>query len=221
MLIKKDVTEAEIPMTNFIKTMNLAINQYRTLLRKSLSQHERMKQLDCLDLHRRKNYTDEVMLYKIGYNIVGHLHELSCTRKSKKQYHRYSGYMKLAEYLECYLEKYTIDDGGDCVLNTRQFVARHVVSVIQILSPKIKTRKNIFSLIDSHRTIMQYGSKKQIQYYQRMIRDMAYKYQYGRYDELYSSTFKQVIVCLENRIIKPVLSANEARINSSQRRASA
>src|SRR3990167_847018 len=118
-------------MSIFTDTMVEAIRKYRAMLRKHLPQAQRVNHLHQLDLKNPRLYSNEVMLYQLGYKIIDHLHQLDNT---KNGYYSYSGVSQFASHLQKFLDKYKLDDDQERVLHTSQLASRYLLKITQIMA---------------------------------------------------------------------------------------
>lgn len=161
-------------MSIFTDTMVEAIRKYRAMLRKHLPQAQRVNHLHQLDLKNPRLYSNEVMLYQLGYKIIDHLHQLDHT---KNGYYSYSGISQFASHLQKFLDKYKLDDHQERVLHTSQLASRYLLKITQIvaLSNSENTEQDLIQIQECHHQILECGSKEQIDLYKATLKNMLQK----------------------------------------------
>lgn len=179
-------------MTIFTDTMVQAIRKYRTMLRKYLPQAERVNHLHRLNLKNPQLYTNELMLYDLGYKMVEHLQKLDDT---KNGYYSYSGISQFSAHLKKFLDKYKIEKGG--IIHTSQLASRYLVKVTQILSLGTQSEDSTKELEQCNEMIALYASKDQIDLYQSTLQNMIRKHINDR-NVLYRNVLQHFMQCLES-----------------------
>lgn len=145
--------------TIFAKTIAKAIHTYRQMLRRYLSQVDRVSRLAKLNLKDPSIYESEVALYHTAYAIVKDIEENM--EIGDQTYYSYSGIESFCQYLKNYLEKYTVE--GDHVVHQAQKASRALVQAIQlcILPANKLDDQSKQKLRKCSEIIAQYGSKEQ------------------------------------------------------------
>ncbi|OGT25624.1 MAG: hypothetical protein A3I77_04935 [Gammaproteobacteria bacterium RIFCSPLOWO2_02_FULL_42_14] len=117
-------------MSIFKETMIKAVNSYRVVLRRDLSQSERMLKLKMLNLRSKEVFKSDVALYHVGQGIVADIRQNML--KPIQGYYSYSGVAQFCEYLEEYLSHYYIEKGR--VVHRAQLASRAILDSIQLAS---------------------------------------------------------------------------------------
>ncbi len=143
----------------FAQTIAKAINEYRTMLRRYLSQTERVSRLAALNLRDSKIYDSEATLYSAASGIVNDIRENS--KVPDEGYYSYSGIIMFADYLADYLSKYEVE--GDTVIHRTQKASRAIVQAIQFITlPADRLSDSIATkLYAANEAIVEYGSGEQ------------------------------------------------------------
>lgn len=116
-------------MSIFSDTILKSIADYRLLLRRYLSQPDRIKKLTALDLRRSCSEDSPSVLYETGYRIVKDIQ--SNLNNHGTGYYAYSGTRKFAEYLANFLSEYDVVD--DEVIHKVQQACRAILLSIQLV----------------------------------------------------------------------------------------
>ena len=182
-------------MTTFTDTMVEAVRKYRAMLRKYLPQAERINHLHRLNLKNPQLYSNEFMLYELGYKIIDHLQQLDST---KNGYYSYSGISQFASHLKKFLDKYKIEKGTTRVVHTSQLSSRYLVKVTQLLALGTQSESSTKELEHCNEMIALYASKEQIDLYQGTLQNMIRKHMNDR-NVLYRNTLQHFVHCLEGR----------------------
>src|SRR3989344_7257043 len=117
-------------MSIFSQTMKKSISIYRVMLRKHLSQVERVNKLQQLNLKNSQLYENDIALYHTGYAIVNDIEKN--LDPLAHGYYAYSGVASFAGYLKTFLQNYTIE--GTQVIHCSQKASRALVQAIQLLT---------------------------------------------------------------------------------------
>lgn len=117
-------------MSDFARKIYKAIGEYRTILRRNLSQAERMIKLDRLNLKVKLNQTTDIEFYRIAENII--LDARASRRQEGVSYYTYQGAARFADYLADMLKEYKIYDGR--VIHTSQLASRAYLQAVQLLA---------------------------------------------------------------------------------------
>ena len=97
----------ELMSTIFIETVSKAVSDYRQMLRRYLSQSERVSKLSELNL-KNPDYSDEMGLYHLARAIIHDIEQnLNITTKN---YYSYSGVGNFCRYLKEFLSNYIVED---------------------------------------------------------------------------------------------------------------
>src|SRR5579864_7513528 len=146
-------------MSIFAETMTKAIGDYRFLLRRHLSQSERMAKLHEFKLRDSDTYETDLALYQTAKTIVVDIEENMKT--PNQSYYSYSGIQQFCDYLKNYLENYHIENGR--VVHRAQKASRALIKAIQ-LSALTHDRVNDRiekELFDCNKTVVGFGSQEQ------------------------------------------------------------
>jgi hypothetical protein len=155
-------------MSIFTDTMVDAVRKYRSMLHKYLPQAQRVNQLHLLDLKNPRLYTNETMLYQVGYKIVAHLQELN---QSKQGYYSYSGLGQFAEHLKTFLDKYKLDEENQRVMHASQAASRYLMQMTQImaLGSEETLLKNLTDMQMCHDKIVEGSNTDQLVLYKNAL----------------------------------------------------
>ncbi len=149
-------------MSIFSETMTKAINDYRFLLRRYLTQVERMTKLQELKLRDAEIYNSDMSLYETGKAIVADIKEnMVNITGALNRYYSYSGIHQFCEYLEEYLSNYEIEGGQ--LVHRGQKASRALLKSIQLAAMPRETlnEKIANELVKCNKTIVECGSKEQ------------------------------------------------------------
>lgn len=146
-------------MTIFSKTMIKAIGDYRVLLRRHLTQIERMIRLQKFQLRNPNTYKSDFALYQAARGIIADIRETMA--KPENGYYSYSGLMRFCEHLEVYLSEYLVE--GTQVVHRAQKASRALLSAIQIthLSRECLDEQAARQLCAYNEVIVDFGSEEQ------------------------------------------------------------
>lgn len=180
-------------MNMFIDSMVTAIRKYRALLRKHLSQAERVSQLQRLNIKDPTLYESETKLYHLGHQIVDHLTTLTA---SKNNYYSYSGISKFVEHLKALLNKYRLDEKSGRVLHTTQVASRAIVRAAQILNLSGDFQEHMDELEQCHKDLIGYGSSEQIHLYETTLNTMIRKYNTIDPNNVYRIALQNFMECM-------------------------
>lgn len=114
--------------TIFAQTIAKAISDYRLILRRYLSQAERISKLSQLRLKDSHIYDNDVSLYHAAKTIVEDIEQNM--EIPDQGYYSYSGMLKYCEYLKEYLDNYEIENGK--VIHRAQKASRALIEAIQL-----------------------------------------------------------------------------------------
>ncbi len=161
-------------MSIFTDTMVEAIRKYRVMLRKHLPQAQRVNHLHQLDLKNPRLYTNEVMLYQLGYKIVEHLKQLD---SSKQGYYSYSGVSQFAHHLSTFLSKYKLDDNEQRVIHASQLASRYLLQMTQImaLGSEATLEQNLTQMQTCHQKILEGSTSEQLELYKSALLSLLRK----------------------------------------------
>jgi len=161
-------------MSIFTDTMVDAIRKYRSMLHKHLPQAQRVNQLHVLDLKNPRLYTNETMLYQVGYKIVEHLQELN---QSKQGYYSYSGLGQFADHLKTFLDKYKLDEENQRVMHASQAASRYLLKMTQImaLGSEETLLKNLTEMQACHDQILEGSNADQLMLYKSALINLLKK----------------------------------------------
>ncbi len=146
-------------MSIFSETMVKAISDYRFLLRRYLSQADRMSKLQKLKLRDSDIYTSDLALYETGKAIIEDIKDNMAI--SNQSYYSYSGIQEFCNYLSEYLDNYHIED--DQVVHRAQKASRALITAIQLsaLSRENLDESIAKQLFECNRTVVGFGSPEQ------------------------------------------------------------
>lgn len=150
----------------FVETVSKAISDYRQLLRRHLSQSERMTKLMELNL-KQPDYDSEIALYRTAQRIVQDI-ETNLDANSKN-YYTYSGVGNFGRYLKDFISNYIID--GSQVVHRAQKASRALLDSIQLISlPTERLTPSILEVINKNSmTIAHFGSEEQSELYKENL----------------------------------------------------
>lgn len=146
-------------MSIFSETITKAINDYRALLRRYLTQPERMLKLSQLRLRDSETYKNDLSLYKVAHMIVTDVeHNMVAPNKG---YYSYSGLQQFAQYLREYLDHYEIEENQ--VIHRAQKASRALLQSIQLtgLSKERLDERVVKKLFTCNEIIVSFGSDEQ------------------------------------------------------------
>lgn len=146
-------------MSIFLETMTKAVGDYRVLLRRYLSQADRMIKLQKLGLRDSDLYASELSLYQAGQAIINDIEENMVGKTSG--YYSYSGVHQFCEYLKEYLSKYYVEN--DQIVHGAQKASRSLLSSIQLmsLSREKLDEAALKQLLEYNKVIAVFGSHEQ------------------------------------------------------------
>ena len=146
-------------MSIFSKTMIKAIGDYRVLLRRYLSQVERMIMLQKFQLRNRNTYKSDLVLYKTAQKIIADIRETMA--KPTEGYYAYSGIAQFCDHLEVYLSEYLVE--GEQVVHRAQKASRALLSAIQITHlPRERLDEQVArQLCAYNEVVVDFGSEEQ------------------------------------------------------------
>lgn len=146
-------------MSIFAEAMSQAIAEYRSLLRRHLSQVERMMKLQQLGLRDAKLYEDDLALYEAGLAILNDVQENLMVEKNS--YYAYSGVQQFCEHLREFLSGYDIEN--DQVVHRAQKASRAILNVVQWMgAPREKLDEAMSKqFFECNRVVATHGSKEQ------------------------------------------------------------
>ena len=152
--------------TIFIETVSKAVGDYRQMLRRYLSQSERVSKLSELNL-KNPDYTDEVGLYHLAQTIVRDIEQNLNT--TTKNYYSYSGVGNFCRYLKEFLSNYIVED--EAITHRAQKASRALIQSIQLLSlpPEKLTTEILEQINDCNTTIALFGSEEQCELYKENL----------------------------------------------------
>lgn len=122
-------------MSEFAMHIYRAIGQYRHILRRYLSQVDRMKKLDTLGLKLRLEETSEATFYRVAENILADMGHLLEQRPAS--YYSYSGVEQFGAHLKQYLSQYELTKDGR-VVHLGQLSAKAFLEAVQLLRMPIQ-----------------------------------------------------------------------------------
>lgn len=119
-------------MSEFARNIYRFIGEYRAILRKTLSQSERMCVLDELRLKARPQTTSDVAFYQIAQSILSK--GLRLGDDGGASYYHYSGIDHFYQCLQDFLDDYAIE--SDRVVHTCQLSSKYFLLGVQLLSQR-------------------------------------------------------------------------------------
>ncbi|MDP1574825.1 MAG: hypothetical protein Q8L78_07850 [Coxiellaceae bacterium] len=146
-------------MRIFSETMVQAVGEYRGLLRRYLSQVERMVKLQQLGLRDSDLYENEVALYHMGLAIIEDIK--ANMAMENPSYYAYSGVQQFCEHLQEYLSNYAIENGR--VVHRAQRASRAVLDAVQWMGMSRERLDEgvLKKFLDCNKTVVVNGSKEQ------------------------------------------------------------
>lgn len=146
-------------MSLFSETMIKAIGDYRFLLRRHLSQSERMHKLYELKLKDEESYNSDCGLYETGLAITVDI-EKNMSEK-KEGYYFYSGVQEFCKYLKEFLSHYYIENNQ--VVHRAQKASRALIHSIQLATlPRERLNDAVGQQLSQNNiTIAGFGSQEQ------------------------------------------------------------
>lgn len=146
-------------MSIFAETMVKAIADYRFMLRRFLTQSERMSKLRELKLRDSDTYESDLALYRAGEAIIADI-ELSMG-DAKQGYYSYSGIQQYCQYMKEYLDNYYIEKGQ--VEHRAQKASRALITAIQLAGlPRERLDETIAKkLCECNKVVVNFGSSEQ------------------------------------------------------------
>ena len=146
-------------MSIFSETMIKAIADYRFLLRRYLSQVERMTKLQKLKLRDSDTYESDLALYEAAKGIVTDIENNMET--ANQGYYSYSGIQEYCKFLSEYLENYHVENNQ--VVHRAQKASRALMTAIQLTSlPRERLNDSVTKqLFDCNKTVAGFGSHEQ------------------------------------------------------------
>lgn len=117
-------------MSMFKQTMTKAITDYRQILRRYLSSHERTEKITQLRLKDSSIFKSETLLYHAGQAIIEDIEKN--VQIPNEGYYSYHGITKFCQYLKQYLSNY--EANGKAVIHKAQKAADAMIKVIQLFS---------------------------------------------------------------------------------------
>jgi hypothetical protein len=115
-------------MSEFARKVYKAVGEYRTILRRQLSQADRMKRLEKLNLKVKLDGTSDLEFYHIAQNIVNDIRNAKAI--SGANYYSYHGTDHFADHLNTFINDYTVQ--GERVVHASQLGARAYLEAVQL-----------------------------------------------------------------------------------------
>lgn len=139
--------------------MHKAISDYRLLLRRYLSQVDRMTKLQQLGLKNPNISNSDIALYNVGHAIIADIEENMSV--PDQGYYSYSGIMQFCEYLKEYLANYFIEK--NCVVHRAQKASCALLQAIQLTGlSREKLQDNVTrQLLECNQVVALNGSTEQ------------------------------------------------------------
>ncbi len=146
-------------MSIFSDTVKKAIHDYRQMLRRYLSQAERVSKLAQLNLKDSNTYKNDIALYRTARAIVRDIEDNLGV--AEQGYYSYSGVGKFGQHLKNFLEKYEVQ--GNQVVHRAQKASQALLEAIQlIMLPNDRLTESIAKQLDQcNRIIATFGSSEQ------------------------------------------------------------
>lgn len=143
-------------MSLFSETITLAIKDYRFLLRRYLTQVERVVKLQELNLKDPAIYQTDLSLYRVAEKIIQDIDKNMSV--PNEGYYAYSGIEQFRMYLKEYLDNYYIE--GDRVVHRAQKASRALIESIQLIAmPNERLTSQVEKkLFDCNEKIVKFGS---------------------------------------------------------------
>lgn len=145
-------------MPIFAETISKAINNYRYLLRRHLTQAERITKLQSLRLKDPETYSSDMSLYRTAVRIIKDIEENIGI--PEQGYYSYSGIGKFCDYLKEYLSNYEVENGH--LVHRAQKASRAMLEAIQLISLSDNFDDPLKKkLIDCNKIVVAFGSNEQ------------------------------------------------------------
>ena len=148
----------------FAETIARAISDYRILLRRYLTQKNRLSRLEALNLKDPNIYESDIALHRAASAIIKDIEENIDI--PKQNYYSYSGVATFCEYLKEYLSHYEVD--GDNVTHKARKASRALIEAIQLATlPEDQLRSDVAGKLEAcNAVIATCGSKEQCELHQ-------------------------------------------------------
>lgn len=171
----------------FTETIIRAINNYRQLLRKTLSQHERMSKLSELNLRDPELYRNPnpVSLYNLAYKIVD---DIKHNFKNSRSYYAYDGPQEFARILENFLANYEIDN--NTVTHRAQRASKALIRAIQLMTSYEPDEELQTKLAECNRVIAEFGSDDQKELHKSTLMNILSERENQQYCSFYEVILK-------------------------------
>ena len=143
----------------FSETIKKAIGDYRYLLRRHLTQSERMTKLQKLNLKSMVIYRSDVSLYQVAERIIIDMEEnMTNTAQS---YYSYSGIRQFCQYLREYLDDYIVE--SDKVVHRARKASCALLQAIQLIATPSDGLNDAVAeqLFDCNQVVANFGSVEQ------------------------------------------------------------
>ena len=150
-------------MPIFAETISKAISDYRYLLRRYLSQSERMVKLQKLRLKDAHTYQSDLSLYQAAHAIITDIEDNML--KTEGSYYSYSGIGQFCQYLKEYLNDYEVE--GNSVVHHARKASRALLQAIQLIAtPKDRLNEVVAKhLFECNHLVANFGSNEQFNLY--------------------------------------------------------
>lgn len=148
-------------MSIFSETITKAISDYRALLRRHLTQVDRMTKLQKLELKKVNTYKTDLALYKATIAIVEDIETTMALENPG--YYSYSGIDQFCTYIKEYLNDYIVENGE--VIHKARKASGAILEGIQLCSlPKESLDQSVNKkLLEFNEIIVNFGSSEQIE----------------------------------------------------------
>ncbi|MDF1759256.1 MAG: hypothetical protein P1U40_01835 [Coxiellaceae bacterium] len=155
-------------MSEFSRKVYQMIGEYRTILRKSLPQFERMKKLDNLRLKVKLDSTTEFEFFQIAQGIIKE--ETTQRNQRDGSYYSYSGVDQFCKCLKDFVDQYAVDNGR--VVHVSQFSSNSFLYAVQLLSVEHEevTDEMVSRLQHCNQVIAKYAELETCQRYLELLR---------------------------------------------------
>ena len=158
-------------MAQFTETIIQAFGDYRSLIKKYMTEDDRKRRLKRFDLMRNRTRDSDIELYDTATAISNDLK--NCISNHPKNYYSYSGIEQFQDFLSEYLSEYVIEKST--LVHKIQKASRAFLGALQLSSlPKEKLTPFIIEKFNQiSQDIAYYGTKNQMSRYHDLISQKA------------------------------------------------
>lgn len=178
-------------MSEFARHIYRAIGDYRQILRKHLSQADRMKKLEALGLKVRLEETSDAEFYCIAEKILRDIREMALQRPAS--YYSYTGVEQFGGHLKTYLAGFRLMPDGR-VLNSGQLSSKAFLDAVQLLRlPAGRLdQQSLDKIMKCNEILAKYADKQRCLEYFKLLQQ-AHEALYPLLDRLFNEFKSQVI----------------------------